>query len=129
MVAEWRVRGSRLGILLVVASALALVIALCQSGSWQVWHLVLISAMVALYVWDLAANYRSLARDFYYRRGRWGVVVGGRAIPVEVVCSHFVLRRLGVVCFRTAEGCRYTVALLPDSLRDEEFRRLAIALR
>lgn len=129
MTAEWRVQGSHLGIMLLAASGMALAFALSQTGLGWGWQSPLIGALVAWYCWEAVATCRSLTGRFSYHAGRWRLEVQGGGTPVEVVASHFVGQRLGVLRFRSVDGARYTVALLPDSLDREGFRRLAIALR
>lgn len=129
MVGEWYLAPSRLRVVLLVGSAVAVVWAFWLLEPRQPWQWLLVGGLIALYLYDNFGRRRSQVRGFSLRDGQWYVFIEGKAIAAEPVWVHFATRRLGVIRFLTPAGDRYPVALLPDSLSDEEFRQLAVALR
>ena len=118
----------RLGLLLLVMAALALVAVWLADLPWGV-RLLLGMAVAALSVWgwrraSLSGKLR-LAVD-----GRLQCLDGtGAWCDVDILDDSFVSTVLIVLRYRMADGKRRALTLLPDSADSDDLRRLRVSLR
>ena len=128
MSAEWRLLPSRQRRLYAWVIAAAALVALwaARLDSWWSALLAIVALFTALQGGPRAG--RDGVTGFAVRDGQWRLLRNGRSEPVDLVYWHFPWRRVGLLCFALPSGHRMRVSLFPDSLRDEDFRRLAVAL-
>lgn len=129
MANEWRLAPSRYARLLFAASFFAVLAALSQLDPERYWQGLVLLGATLFYLCDWADLFRPAMTAMDYRQGQWMLALPGGWQPVSLEQSHFLFQQLGVLRFRTVDGQRRSVVLLPDSLSGEQFRRLAIVLR
>ena len=66
---------------------------------------------------------------FLLRGSHWYLLVRGRELPVRLRSYHFWWREFGVLTFVLPGGQVRRIAIMPDSMSEESFWRLSLALR
>ena len=129
MAVEWRLEASRYGKLLFATSFCAVLAALWRLELEQAWQGAVLLGAVLFYLRDWRDLFQPAVAAMRFGAGQWVLTMPDGRHPATIEQSHFLSQRIGVIRFRTADGCRRNIVFLPDSLSGEGFRCLAIALR
>ena len=111
---------------LAVAAAVLATVLVRPSGLWQLGLIALLWCAIA---GEWVLHVKRGVQSFSHRDGQWQLMARGRSQSAELKSHHFFSRRVGVLTFELTSGSVYRVSLMPDSLSEESYRRLILALR